>query len=105
MELIETHVFTRQVVAEWSPDEYLNFQLHLLAHPDAGAVIPRSGGLRKLRWSMPGRGKRGGSRVIYFVQVAEGKLYLLYLYSKNARTDLTLTQLRTLRALIAGKEE
>ncbi len=104
MELIETHVFTRQVVAEWSPDEYLHFQLHLLAHPDAGAVIPGSDGLRKLRWSMPGRGKRGGSRVIYFVQVAEGRLYLLYLYAKNVRSDLTLTQLRALRVLIAEKE-
>jgi hypothetical protein len=59
-------VFTRQVREAWSDDEYRAFQLHLILKPDAGALIPGSGGLRKIRWRMPGRGKRGGSRVICY---------------------------------------
>ena len=66
MELVETPVFTRQVSSEFSEDEYRLLQLHLIQRPDAGDTIPGSGGLRKLRWRLPSRGKRGGARVIYF---------------------------------------
>ena len=47
-------------------DEYSQLQVALLVHPDTGAIIPHSGGLRKVRWSMSGRGKRSGVRVIYY---------------------------------------
>lgn len=100
MELVETPVFTRQVTAEWSADEYRSFQLYLLLRPDAGPVIPDSGGLRKIRWRMPGRGKRGGSRVIYYLQARANRLYLLFLYPKNVRSDLTAAELRLLRGLV-----
>ena len=105
MELIETPVFTRQVRDYWSDDEYRAFQLHLVLHPDQGKVIPGSGGLRKIRWQMPGRGKRGGARVIYLWRAASGRLYLLYLYAKNARSDLTKAELRALRALVRDESE
>jgi mRNA-degrading endonuclease RelE of RelBE toxin-antitoxin system len=77
MELVETPIFTRQVTASLDPDDYRLFQLHLLQHPDEGAVIRESGGLRKVRWGLKGRGKRGGIRIIYFWDVAAGRLYLL----------------------------
>jgi mRNA-degrading endonuclease RelE of RelBE toxin-antitoxin system len=100
MELIETAIFTRQATAEWSPETYRAFQLYLVLHPEAGAVIPRSGGLRKVRWRLPGRGKRGGARVIYYLKAATGRIFLLFLYPKNVRSDLSQGELRTLRRLV-----
>ena len=66
MELIETAVFTKQVHATLSDEQYRQLQLYLILRPDAGDLIPASGGLRKVRWQLPGRGKRGGARVIYY---------------------------------------
>ena len=66
MVFIETSIFTRQVISLLNDDEYRELQIALSLHPEAGAIIPRSGGLRKIRWSMEGRGKRGGVRAIYY---------------------------------------
>ena len=104
MELVETAVFSRQRDAQLAPEEYRLLQLHLVAHPEAGAVIPRSGGLRKLRWRLPGRGKRGGARIIYYWKRTTERLYLLFLYPKNVQADLTSRQLRVLRAVMAREE-
>jgi len=101
MELIETSTFTRQVGEYLTDHDYRMLQLHMVMHPDAGAVIPGSGGLRKLRWPLPGRGKRGGARLIYCWKAAADRLYLLFLYPKNVRSDLTRAQLRTLRDLMS----
>ena len=103
MELIETPIFTRQVTTGLDDDEYRVLQLQLLQHPDAGVVIPGSGGLRKLRWRLPGRGKRGGARIIYYWKRARARLFLLFLYPKNVRSDLTRAQLRVLRELIGDE--
>jgi hypothetical protein len=100
MVLIETPIFTRLVDEALGPEEYRALQLTLLARPDAGAVIRGSGGLRKLRWALAGHGKRGGIRVIYYWAPAEAALYLLLLYAKNERDDLTPAQLKRLRALM-----
>ena len=64
MVIVETSVFTRQVQALLSDEEYRQLQVMLIQHPDLGPVIPGSGGLRKMRWQAAGRGKRGGTRVI-----------------------------------------
>jgi hypothetical protein len=64
MQFLETSVFTRQVTSLLTDDEYGQLQMTLSAHPDAGAIIPHGGGLRKIRWGAGGRGKRGGVRVI-----------------------------------------
>lgn len=100
MELIETAVFTKQVRTELTDEEYRALQLALIARPDAGDLIPRSGGLRKLRWRLPGRGKRGGARVIYFLRTTRGQIFLLFLYPKNVRSDLSPSELRILRTLV-----
>jgi hypothetical protein len=65
---VETKLFTRLVQEYLADDEYLKLQQALLSDPEAGAIIPGSGGVRKLRWGLSGRGKRGGIRVIYFLR-------------------------------------
>ena len=74
---------------------------HLLVHrPDIGVVIPNSGGLRKMRWSIPGRGKRSGVRIIYFWAVRQNQIPMLLVYSKNEKDDLTPRELRALRRIV-----
>jgi len=101
MELIETAIFSKQVQEAWSDEEYRAFQLHLVLAPNTGALILGSGGLRKIRWRMRGRGKRGGARVIYYWKSGAGQIFLLFLYPKNVRSDLSPSELRSLRRLIA----
>lgn len=80
---IETRLFTRLVQEYLSDDEYTGLQGELMRHPEAGAVIRGSGGVRKLRWAAAGRGKRGGYRVIYFVRRPKGVIWMLTLYPKS----------------------
>lgn len=61
-----------------------------------------SGGLRKVRWQVAGRGKRGGARVICYWQAAAQRVYLLFLYPTNVRSTLSSVELRTLRKLVTG---
>lgn len=100
-EVIESSLFTRQVKELLTEDSYRKLQLYLLLNPDAGDVIPGAGGLRKLRWRLAGRGKRGGARVIYMLRSAGARIHLLFMYAKNIRADLTAQDLRSLRRLIS----
>ena len=84
-----------------APEDYRALQLHLVGRPDAGAVIPGGGGLRKLGWAATGRGKRGGARVIYYWYVEASRIYLLLLYAKNEREDLSPEQKRALKRPVA----
>ena len=99
MVFIETPVFTRQVRELLSDEAYAAFQWHLAVNPRAGEVIQGTGGLRKVRWSAPGSGKRGGVRVIYFHVAAEAQVRLLLIYRKGVKDDLTVAEKRTLRRL------
>ena len=100
MVIVETSVFTRQVLALLSDDEYRELQVLLTSHPEIGKLIPGSGGLRKVRWGAAGQGKRGGVRVIYYWHGARHCVYMVYIYSKNKRDDLTPSQIRMLRQAI-----
>ena len=100
MQFIETSVFTRQITALLTDLEYRELQIVLLKHPDAGAIIQNSGGLRKIRWSMSGRGKRGGVRAIYYWVVAKDQILMLFIYSKTEKDDLTPKQLKVLREIV-----
>lgn len=100
MVIIETSIFTNQVQALLSLEEYRKLQMALMIRPDLGTVIPGSGGLRKVRWSLSGRGKRGGVRTIYYWAVASDQILMLLMYAKNDRDDLTPTQLKVLRKIV-----
>lgn len=100
MEILETSIFTRQVTALLSQEEYRLLQLHLVSRPEAGTVIKGSGGLRKVRWSVGGRGKRGGVRIIYYLARPRDRILLLLMYSKTAHDDLTPDQVKVLRGIV-----
>jgi len=78
-------------------EEFAVLQQYLVEHPDAGDVIPRSGGCRKLRWRATGRGRRGGIRVIYFLRLASGQIVLVTMYAKNVRENIDPSLLKRLK--------
>ena len=94
---VETKLFTRLVQEYLSDDEYSKLQQALLADPEAGAVIPGSGGVRKLRWGVAGRGKRGGIRVIYFLRTRQGQIWMLTLYAKNVAENISAGVLKQIK--------
>ena len=100
MVIIETPIFTKQLLSTLSDTEYRLFQNMLLEQPDAGKVIPGGGGLRKVRWAMGGRGKSGGVRVIYYWFTSQGTILLLFMYPKNVQENLTQDQLKQLKKII-----
>ena len=102
MEIVESPLFTRQVSELLSEESYRALQVALVLRPDAGALIPGSRGLRKIRWQLSGRGKRGGARVIYAWRSAPGRLFMLGVYRKSDREDLSRAELRALRQLVDG---
>lgn len=99
---VETQAFTREVEVLLLDGELAALQEHLSRFPNAGAVIPGTGGLRKLRWSCRGRGKRGGVRVIYFHFERRQVIGLLLIYDKTVDDDLSSDQKRQLRAIVEG---
>jgi hypothetical protein len=85
---IETKLFTRLVSKYLSDDEYAELQATLVKNPEAGAIIPGSGGIRKLRWGLVGRGKRSGLRIIYYAKLSERVMWLLTLYAKGVSENI-----------------
>lgn len=94
---IETRLFSKLVLEYLSDEEYGSLQQALIKDPDAGPVIPGSGGVRKLRWAAQGRGKRGGYRIIYYVKRANGVIWLLTMYPKNVAENIPAVVLRRIR--------
>jgi hypothetical protein len=94
---IETKLFTRLVQEYLTDEEYFKLQMLLIEQPEAGAVVRGSGGVRKLRWRAPGRGKRGGYRVIYYPKTEQGVIWMLTLYPKNVRDNIPAHVLRAIR--------
>ncbi len=80
--IVETPVFQRYAKEIWSEDELTEFKVWLANNALSGDVIPGAGGMRKVRWSRSGMGKRGGARVIYFNLLADGVIALFIVYTK-----------------------
>ncbi|MGH8511770.1 MAG: hypothetical protein ACREU8_10455 [Gammaproteobacteria bacterium] len=100
MVIVETSVFSRRIQELLSDDEYLDLQEALVTRPNLGDLIPGSGGLRKMRWGLKSRGKRGGVRVIYYWAVTTEQLRMLYVYPKGRQEGLTPAQLQALRGVV-----
>jgi hypothetical protein len=93
----ETPTFVAEAAKLWTEVERLEFISWLAANPEAGDVIPGSGGCRKVRWGRAGSGKRGGVRVIYFTRLASGEIWLLLAYPKSVRENIPAHILRAIR--------
>lgn len=79
--------------------EFARLQLHLIAQPEAGDVVPGSDGCRKLRWALAGRGKRGGARIVYFLRLQADEIVLVTMYAKNVRDNVEPKLLRDLKRI------
>jgi hypothetical protein len=97
----ETPLFLRQAADVWDDTEREAFVNFIARNPEVGNVIPDTGGVRKIRWGRSGAGKRGGARVIYFYHNPNRPLYLLMVYAKARREDLSADEKRNVRNLAA----
>jgi hypothetical protein len=98
MIFIETSIFTKEIQKLMPDDNYRMLQTSLMLRPDAGRLIRGSGGLRKIRWNLPGTGKRGALRIIYYWD-APDTIFMLFPYRKTEQEDLTPDQLKLLRKM------
>lgn len=99
MIFIETSIFTKEIKRFLPDDEYRQLQTDLMLRPEAGKLIKGSGGLRKIRWNLPCKGKRGGLRIIYYFDLPD-MIYMLLAYKKTEQDDLTPIQIKILKNLI-----
>ena len=94
MEFIEATAFTKHLYDYLSEDEFIGLQSFLLQYPESGKVVPGSGGVRKVRWAMSGKGKSGGVRIIYYFKKQDDEIWLLTIYSKNEVENIPAHVLR-----------
>lgn len=100
IEVIETPTFTRLLTSLLTDDEYAGLQRVLIKNPEQGDIIKGGGGIRKLRYPLPKRGKSGGVRVIYYWLRNDGQIYMLLVYPKSKKDDLTDRETTALREFV-----
>jgi hypothetical protein len=101
---VETKLFTQLVLNYFSDDEYAALQNAIVANPEAGDVIKGSGGVRKLRWGLSGRGKRGGVRIIYYLRLGQGQVWMLTMYAKNEADSISGSALKKIKEELDGQK-
>ena len=94
---IESSIFSRELANYLDDDEYGDLQQYLINYPEAGDIIPGSGGVRKLRWQRRGMGKRGGIRIIYYVVKKRYELWMLTLYAKSVHDNIPAHIVRAMK--------
>ncbi len=88
MEFIETSNFTKLIYDYLTEDEYAGLQGYLIKYPEAGDIVPGSGGVRKVRWGISGKGKRGGVRIIYYFKRQQDEIWMLTVYGKSQTENI-----------------
>jgi len=96
----ETETFQRKVARLLSDDEKSELIAYLAMHPNAGVLVKETGGIRKLRWARSGQGKSGGVRVIYYFHSDRMPLYLLTIFGKNEKANITAQEKQILARAI-----
>ena len=104
MVFIETPTFTKSITGLLTDNEYRLLQNELLQNPEAGDIIPGGGGVRKIRFAVQGRGKRGGARLIYYWQKSKDRVFMLIAYTKAKQTDLDPEQAAFFKMLVKELE-
>ncbi len=104
-EFIESPFFTKAMERYLDDHEYAQLQAALDRNPESGVVVPGSGGVRKLRWAAEGRGKRGGLRVINYLRLAKGHIWMLTVYGKNVRKNISAHTLRAIKEAIENAQD
>lgn len=101
----ETPLFSRLLPKYLSDEAYRGLQVALLENPEAGDLIPGTGGFRKMRWedTRRGKGNRGGLRVIYYYLTADRQIWLFTLYDKGEAADLAPVEKRALQSAISAE--
>ena len=100
--VIETDAYLARAAGLMSDEERTAVVDMVAGDPEGGVVIPGTGGLRKMRIPLQGRGKRGGGRVIYWYHSPGHPAALLWVFAKNAADDLTKEQYRKLAGAMEG---
>jgi hypothetical protein len=101
MTVVETETFLERAKAILAESERADLIAYLASNPEAGKLIPGTGGARKIRWAIPGKGKRGGARTIYYYHNESIPLFVLDIYAKNEKSNLSEADKRSLKRLLA----
>lgn len=105
LEFVRLPSYERSSKGLFGEREHRFVESMLLKDPHAGAVVEGTGGVRKLRVALPGGGKRGGARVIYYFRQRRGRIYLVLVYAKHDRENITRAERNAMRSLIAALED
>jgi hypothetical protein len=100
MTVVETAEFLRQAKSLLSGLERAELVVFVGANPEAGEIMPKTGGVRKIRWALAGAGKRGGARVIYYYHNESLPIFLLSAYAKNRKANLTKAERSAMKRLV-----